>query len=285
MTRNLAVFAAKSVILWVAVLIASIIAAQIIAMGDDGVGTDGPLSGPQAFLIVNYIHAAVLATVADRSTLRGWRLALLVWTTLFFAQSFLLMMEAAYFRDSLQISTNLLIEGCLHVLISGAMIGGVAAALWRALPGRALSVPDVRTAPVRLAMIAGLYVVCYLIAGYYIAWQVSELREYYGFGEDIAFMPLVLFQVLRGAMWGLLAWFLAANMSGGVNLRAVVVGMAFSVLATAQLLYPSTIMPWEIRFPHLVEVGISNFVFGALATRLLFVPLPWRRAEAAREGS
>ncbi len=281
MTRVLAAFTVKIVLVWIAALISSIVAAQLIGMGGDGVGTDGPLTGPQAFLVVNLIHAAILSVIASRSALRGWRLAILVWMTLFFAQSFLLMMEAAYFSDSLQISTALLLEGCLHVLIGGAMIGAAVAMLWRVPAERSTFVPEPKTLPIRLALIAAIYVMCYFTAGYYIAWQVGDVRQYYSFGEGIALAPLLLFQVLRGVMWGFLAYLLVRNMVGSVSSRAVIVGMSFSVLAAAQLLYPNTIMPWEVRFPHLIEVGISNFVFGFAASKILLAC----RAEAAAVSS
>ena len=274
MMNRVAVFASKAAAVWLASLLSSVVAAIMVGMGDEGVGSDGPLSGENAFLLVNGIHAVILSAIASRSILRGWRLGILIWMTLFFAQSFLLMMEAAYFRDSLRISTALLVEGSLHVLLTGALIGAAVSVLWRRPITHIAVATNSNELPKRLAMVSVLYVVCYLIAGYFIAWQASEVREYYGFGQDIAMLPLLAFQLLRGALWGVLAYILSANLRGGRNVRAIIVGAAFSVLAVAQLLYPSTIMPWEVRLPHLIEVGISNFLFGACATRILLSGQP-----------
>ena len=268
MTRT-AVFTAKVVGVWIAALVSSIFAAQLIEMGDEGIGTDGPLTGPQAFVIVNLVHAAVLGLIAERSTLRGKRLASLIWATLFFAQSFLLLMEAAYFRDSLQMSQGLLLKSGLHVLLSGAIISAVVGMLWQEPVRQVQYGPPLTILPIRLAVIAAFYIICYFVAGYYIAWQVNDVQQYYGFGEDIALVPLLLFQMLRGAMWGLLAYILVRSLVGRVGTRAFVVGISFSVLATTQLLYPSSIMPWEVRFAHMVEVGISNFIFGFAASLIL----------------
>ena len=38
---------------------------------------------------------------------------------------------------------------------------------------------------------------------------------------------------------------------------------------TPQLLYPNPVMPWAVRSMHMIEVGTSNLVFGALAALIL----------------
>ncbi len=269
MRKSHAIFVGRILLVWFALLVSSIIAASLIGLGAESREADGPLTGGQAFLAVNGLHAVVLSVIANQSSLRGYRLGVLTLMTLFFAQSFLLMMEAAYFQDSLKISMTFIAAGSLHALIVAGVAGLAAAGLWRGPTGQQLAFPAIRTFPLRLALVTGLYVLFYFGAGYFIAWQASDVQEYYGFGADIALVPLLLFQILRGALWGILATFLARNMAGSVGLRALIVGVTFSILAAAQLFYPSEIMPWEVRLPHLIEVGVSNFVFGVLATWIL----------------
>ena len=50
----------------------------------------------------------------------------------------------------------------------------------------------------------------------------------------------------------------------------VLIGLTFSVLGgIAPLIIPSDLMPVNIRWAHGIEVGISNFIFGMIAGRLL----------------
>jgi hypothetical protein len=61
----------------------------------------------------------------------------------------------------------------------------------------------------------------------------------------------------------------AASLTGGVWRRALLTGAAFSVLMALPLLYPNPLMPWPVRQVHLVEVGVSNFLFGIVVSLLL----------------
>ena len=45
--------------------------------------------------------------------------------------------------------------------------------------------------------------------------------------------------------------------------------VAFSVLMALPLLYPNPLMPWPVRQVHLIEVGVSNFLFGVLAALIM----------------
>lgn len=257
-------FSLKYLIIWVTILASSIVGAMALGMNGEGVGTDGPLTGNQAFFIVNAIHALVLSIIAARSSIRGWKLAFLIWATLFFGQSFFLLMEAWYFIESLNLSLNFLIQGALHVFIVAVFTSVVAAAMWKT-PSKSNIEAPVSNISFRLGIIAVLYVISYFLAGKFIAWANPSVQEYYSFGANISLIPLLSFQLLRGALWGLLAFFLSKSLYGSLRIRAFIIGLAFSILATAQLLYPSTFMPWSVRLPHMIEVGISNFCFGFLA--------------------
>ena len=114
-----------------------------------------------------------------------------------------------------------------------------------------------------------LYIISYFTAGYFIAWAVPDVRTYYGEGLEIELAPLIAFQVVRGLIWALLALAIVRSMAPARVATPVIVGASFAILAGAQLLYPNSFMPWDIRLPHLIEVGISNFLFGAVAAMIL----------------
>lgn len=259
----------KAVGLWIAIIAGSILAAGVVDLSGGGGGTDGPLTGEQAFLVVNGLHAIVISILAANAIVRGWRLALLITTTLYAAQSFLLFMEAVYFIDSIDISLRTLIQGSLHALLVSVAAGLACGLLWRAAPAEATARFDVKRLLVRIALVAAVYIVCYFLAGFFIAWSVPAVQEYYSFGQKIELLPLLSFQVLRGSLWALLAFYMVRSMRGSAFTKAVIVGAVFSVLAIAQLLYPNPFMPWGVRLPHMVEVAISNFVFGVVAGLIL----------------
>jgi hypothetical protein len=59
----------------------------------------------------------------------------------------------------------------------------------------------------------------------------------------------------------------------------LLVGLAFAGFMIPELLLPNPIMPWPVRSVHMVEVGVSNFLFGAITALLL--QLGARTAELA----
>jgi ABC-type Co2+ transport system permease subunit len=64
---------------------------------------------------------------------------------------------------------------------------------------------------------------------------------------------LLLVRALRGSLWE----------------KAALLGLALSVIMDLQLLFPNPVMPWPVRSVHMVEVGVSNFVFGVLAAAIV----------------
>jgi len=258
----------KAFVLWITILLSSILATTVLALPTESV-IDGPLSGGQAFLLVNAIHALMLTIVAQNSSVRGLRLALLIGVTLFAIQSFLLLLEAFYFIDDLKIGQSILLLNSAMVLIVSIFTAVVSLMLWRKKPLLHQQKLSVKNLKLRILAISIMYVLAYFIAGYYIAWASKDVQAFYSFGQDIRLLPLLLFQLFRGALWGLLAWFMVTSLSGSYIKRCLIIASAFSVLAVAQLVYPNIYMQWEVRLIHMIEVGTSNFVFGGMAAMML----------------
>jgi hypothetical protein len=88
----------------------------------------------------------------------------------------------------------------------------------------------------------------------------------------------------RGAATRLRALIFAAStvlvLAGGLRNAALALGAAFPIVGgLAQLLPDNPFMPPEVRGPHAIEVGVSNFQFGAIAAAL-----PTRGAKGAAAG-
>lgn len=232
---------------------------------------DGPLGPVAALLAVNALAALVLAGLAARLSVAGWRRPAILFAVLFSVETGLSLIEAAFFGDFVKISAAGLAGMAIAGLIRSA-IGAVAAALLWRRPAESGVAGVVRPTPLTglsFVLLAGLYVILYFAAGATVAWTSEVVRAFYGDGMGIDPGTLALLQLGRGAVWTALAAVLAATMRGRTLTVAALVGAAFAVLMAAPLLYPGALIPWPVRQVHLVELVLANFVFGGLAVLIL----------------
>ncbi len=142
-------------------------------------------------------------------------------------------------------------------------------------------IPITRESVKVFACLSVLYLMFYWVFGYYVAWQDAGLRAFYGVSEIVPFfehtwntamhqVELPLFQLLRGLMWGAVAY-LIVRMTGGKVAAPLLTGVAFAALMGTGLFLPNPYMPDEVRMVHMVEVFSSNFLYGGLAA------LIWQR--------
>jgi len=154
----------------------------------------------------------------------------------------------------------------------------------------------------KMVLVGGvLYVVIYLIFGYFIAWQSAVVRAYYGGGEPAGFVSHVWalqaraawflpFQLLRGCLWGVLAWLVLGLLRGPWWRAGAVVGLYFALMMNAQLMLPNALMPEAVRLIHIAETAPCNFVLGIVLAWLLRAKSAgaardWRSAEQRGGGT
>jgi hypothetical protein len=251
MKRN-AIFVAKFAAVWLALIIGQIaggvIGQILIHAATPAFKPDGPFDLMTAMLISSGLYALVLSAMASqmRWGFRGRAISLFI--LLYVLESLLSEIEAIYFNTYLHMSNSLLVSMAVGAAIKAAIVALVCAALWR---GGGQPVERFSGLAWKIPAIIPLYVVFYFGAGALIAWQSADVRAYYAQGFHIDQGQLALLQVGRGLIWALLT------------------GAAFSVLMALPLLYPNPLMPWPVRQVHLVEVGVSNFLFGVVVSLLL----------------
>ncbi len=258
----------KAAAVWIALLAGTILGGMI--GGGLGIAPpahpDGPLSSGAAFLVVAALHALVLAGLAAWSRLVGVRLGLFLFVVMFAAQAVLMQIETLFFAAHVGLPPELIPRILLRAGFTAALAAAVAALLFRSAPTAPTAIDGLVW---RLPAVAVVYVSLYFGAGYCIAWQFPALRAYYAEGADIALLPLIVVQLGRGLLWAALAWLLVRNLHGRLAVRAALAALAFCVFGVAQLLYPNPFMPWAVRWPHLLEVGVANTLFGLIASALL----------------
>lgn len=263
--RQGATWAGRTILLWIAMALGTILAGMAIPSVPHPGAPDGPLNVLTAVAVVNALGALVVAGLASNLTVGGWRKAMILAAAVFALETGLSWIEATAFNAFLRLSSAelgaMLATGAIR-----AVVAGVAAALLWPRPA-----PGAPEAPrwAWLVPVAGLYALLYFAAGFFVAWSSEAVRTYYAGGVGIDVAGLLGLQLGRGLLWAGLAAGLAATLRGRALTAGLWTGAAFAVLMTAPLLSPSAIMPWPVRQTHLIEVMLSNAVFGVLAVLVL----------------
>ncbi len=264
------IFAAKFAGVWLALIIGQMAGGMIGQMlthaATPASKPDGPFDLMTAMVLVSGLYALVLSAMASRLRWGFWGRAAVVFLLLYVLESGLSEIEAIYFNTYLHMSNSLLMLMAISGVIKAAIGALVCAALWR---GEAQPAERFSGLAWKIPVIIPIYIVFYFGAGALIAWQSADVRAYYAQGFDINQGQLALLQVGRGLIWALLALLSVAGLTGGTWRRALLTGVAFSVLMALPLLYPNPLMPWPVRQVHLIEVGVSNFLFGVLAALIM----------------
>jgi len=264
--KDLAKDAGRGILLWILLLVGQSVAGVLFFRNIRPFPSDGPLDAGQALLLVNLIDAAILVPLARYARLRGWALGLMLGGLLFGVQIFQSEVETLIFNSDIGMPAGLFVA----ILLGGLLRDGLAvigiALLWRGTSGAGFNVKGLAW---KAPAVAILYVLCYFCAGQMIAWQSAAVRAFYAHVGLIGRNSLIVLQFGRGLIWCGLAWLVLRSLSGPLWRTALLTGLAFSGLMIPALLFPNPVMPWPVRSVHMVEVGVSNFLFGALAIWIL----------------
>lgn len=236
-----------------------------------------------ALFIVSLITAAVWTYVIRRSRWSGWKLVLTVFIVFYGVSTVMAQIETWYFVTRLP-------PGMLpRLFLAGLIIAAVFAAFAVLILGKARAHGNAEAARLvmplskwitKLSLIVIAYIVLYFTFGYFIAWKNPSVREYYGGGDLVGFIPhvasllrnepmLFVLQAVRALLWTALAVPVIKMTKGSWWHAGLAVALLFGVFMTAPLLLPNTLMPTEVRLAHLLETSTSNFLFGWLIVWLL----------------
>jgi len=258
--------AGRIVVLWLAMVAGTILAGITVPAIPHPEVADGPLSAVSAMLLVNAVGALVVAALASRLALGGLRKAAMLFVVYFLLESGLSWIEALAFHQALGLTPADLVAMVGGGAVRALVAAGAATLLWPRTGEAALAISP---GPVRLATAVILYVILYFAAGMLVAWRSEAVRAFYHGGVDIDLWRLILLQTCRGILWTGLGFVLAAKLRGKAMTVAFWTAAAFAALMATPLIYPNSIMPWAVRQVHLVELVLSNALFGLLTILLL----------------
>lgn len=264
----------------------------------------GLVSPEAGIVIIAAFNTLVIIAVIRTSNFSGWRLMLGLAVAYYGVATFMTQIETCFFLTGLTVGSELLLPLFLMGLPVALFFVPLAVLiLGRGRAGDGLPLLPSGEAPFkewawRLAVIAVAYLIIYWLAGYYIAWQNPELRAFYGSpGAPLPFWAhtlatlqndpgLFLFQLLRGVVW---AAFVLPLVRGSKLSRwktALLVGLFLSIPISASQIIANPLIPAaSVRFSHLVETALSNFVFGVIVGLVLyrFSARPEKRPESGAE--
>lgn len=196
--------------------------------------------------------------------------------------------ETLYFNRAVQMSTAeisaIVAAGALRALIFAPLAVLIFGKLKK--PAKPEEEPLVAASSYfgkRFLAVTLIYVLIYFLFGYFVAWQWEETRLYYSgstaikpflihfrdllFSDDPFILP---FQLLRGALWALLAALIVRMMRAKRWQKSLTVAFTFAVLFSLPLgLFPNPIMPPPVARSHFIEISTSMLLFGAIAGWIL----------------
>ena len=131
---------------------------------------------------------------------------------------------------------------------------------------------------------AVLYIIFYLIFGYFIAWQYEEVRIFYtGITENISFFEQVLYNIknmnfflpyhfLRGILWVIFSIPIILMMAGNKKKTIISLLLLFAYHGL-QIIMAQGFFPPEVIVAHTIETTISASIYGILIGYLFYIPV------------
>jgi hypothetical protein len=248
----------------------------------------GFLATPLAFLFNAAANALILVWAGRRSSFKGLAMVGQLFVLSFGAQTLQTQIETGYFLSAFPLLHNnfelynLILRGFITSLLFSLLVTWIVGGFTKKpRPQSAFAV----TADIAVrhgSWLPVVYIALYMLFGYFVAWQVKELRLFYGgpaelngffeqWGISLMQKPeLPVFQYFRGVLWILCLIPLFLGFSGKRAELVILSALALALLPTAQLAFANPLMPAGVSLGHFWEVSTSTGIFGALCA--WFVP-------------
>jgi hypothetical protein len=239
--------------------------------------------------VLALVNTSVIMVLILRSNWVSWKLMLAVGFSFYGVFTFLSAIEAIYFGPALGIPP----EDFAGLFLSGLPTALIFVPLAVVILGKSRANGDTVTEPNRrlampvtewlwkLATIAVIYPIIYALFGFFIAWQNPNLVAMYDGGTNPEVFNagrMITLQVFRSMLWVLFAVPVIKMTRGKTWQVAMVLGLLYSLPMAFSLVLPNPYMPdASARLSHLIEITLSNFLFGWIVTYLLL----WRPGQAS----
>jgi hypothetical protein len=248
----------------------------------------GFLSTPLAFLFNAAVNGLILVWAGRRSSFKGLALVGQLFVLSFGAQTLQTQIETGYFLSAFPLLHNnfelynLILRGFITSLLLSLLVTWIVGGFSKKSRPQSAFAVTADTALRHGSWLPVVYIALYMLFGYFVAWQVKELRLFYGgpaelnsffeqWGLSLMQKPeLPVFQYFRGVLWILCLIPLFLGFSGKRAELVILSALALALLPTAQLAFANPLMPAGVSLGHFWEVSISTGIFGALCA--WFIP-------------
>jgi len=226
-------------------------------------------------LLVCLLNVLVLSLLVVNSRVGGIKLVLVIFSIFFGVSTLLSQIETLVFLNYFEsiVPSDILIG----IFVNGLLIAAIFSPLAVLVLGRIKDDKGFGKLSMslkewfwKLTATSLFYVIVYISFGMFVFMPLagSSFQEYYG---NLQLPQWILpFQWFKGLIWVSLAVLIIKTVKGSPIEVGLITAMLFSVLMASSLLLPNEFMPKEIRFAHFVEIMTSNFLFGLVATYVLY---------------
>ncbi len=222
-------------------------------------GGSSPLTLAQSAAVVVGVWAVLLWLLTARVAGSYCRRSSYLFVYIYLVNCLLSAMEAAFYLPAVRMQGMNVVAMAASGAVFALLVAATAVAI---VPAPRSDQPAMRRSARQGWVIIALYLAAYGLAGYFIAWQSDAVRSYYDQGRAIHVLWMLPLQLLRGAAWWGLTEYSVRRLRGNRVTLAVLVGATEAAFMAIALLIPGPLMPWPVRRAHLIEIGLSNLVFG-----------------------
>lgn len=299
MTRkDILVTAAKIAVLTIVLIVVQGIGAQFMpGTGEPGAVAEGAAATDQApepapgfmalILSIGLLQTIALAYPVLRSRWHGWRLVLTTFLLFFGTVTFMSQIELLVYLENRWapgMLSGLFLMGLFNAVVFSPIVV-LTLGEWKVDTGH-VEEPRARVSGTtwtwKIAVGSTVYLACYYLFGYYVAWKSAAVRDYYGGTDPGTFLGqmtkimqdspgMIPLQWFRGLLWVLLALLVIRMMKGRWWEAGIATSLLFAMPAF-YLLYPNPLMPHEVRMVHLAETLPYQLLFGWFAAWLFRPP-------------
>lgn len=241
---------------------------------------DNPFALVYVLLSIAWICLAI-TFIVKHSPWRTYRLMAGLAASLFFVYSFMAQIETLFFGSAFKVLTNtdilLIMIANGTIIFAGVPLGVKLFGKEKIKPveNKEKSLPTIKGLIIKLSLIGIMYVIVYFAFGYFVAWQVKDLRVFYsGHAEDKGFIPVLVnnfhdnpiiypFQFVRGVLFGLFVLPLVSMFKK--QSRVLLISLILVFLSPGMgLIIPNFLFPDTVRWAHFREMTSSMFVFAII---------------------
>ena len=246
-------------------------------------GASGNPMGLLFLLIVSVWICFTIYYIIKHTHFRGIKLFLNLLFVLFFVQCFMTQIETWFFGQAFTVLTKsdilcIMLAGFFSLLATIPLLVKFFQNKKEPVESEKLNIKSI---VLKLGIIGIIYLTVYMLFGYFVAWQLEELRQFYsGSSEKLSFWGQMVniahtnpvsfpFQILRGILFGtfIIPLIIMVNKSK----IAFIASVCLVYLCTAiVLIIPNVLFPDTVRLAHLIEMTSSMLLFGIIVGNILW---------------